>query len=58
MLWCGSPTLTFRVPSVSVVLAAPSWPFIDTLSERSGVSVSAFGSVAGIEPGTSTWSAW
>jgi hypothetical protein len=50
--------LTFRVPSVSVVLAAPSCPFTGTFSERSGVSVSAFGSVAGSEPGTSTTSAW
>ena len=55
--WCGSATFDVLVPSVQRGVGGRAWPFTLMLSERCGVSVSAFGSVGGSEPGTSTTSA-
>ena len=55
--WCCIATFTLRVPSVIVVLALPLCPLTVMASDRCGVSVSAFWSVGGSEPGTSTTSA-
>ena len=57
-VWCGIVTNTFIAPSVRVGLAFPLWPLTVMLSERCGVSVSAFWKTGGSEPGTRTTSAW